>query len=789
MHTHRYQSSRLAAFAIGALSAAVVVLLQPWFALAAVWLTDSSNNIPASSGNDWRFTSAYELNPAGWVNTGSSLPSALYVPEFAVIGSYAYIFGGYNGSAWVNTIYRASTSTPTSWTNTGSTVSVNLSTPIVIGSYVYLFGGYTGSGATNVIYRAPVSSPTTWSSTGSTIPGPLYGGRTAILGDYVYLFGGYNGSAYSNAIYRAPVSNPTSWTNTGSTLPTALYLPQLVVVGDYVYLLGGYNGSAYTNIIYRASVANPTSWTNVGTLPAVNSHALAAVIGNYVYLFGGYTGSGSNATIYRAPLSSPTSWSSTGSSVPSGIYGPEGGVVGDYVYLFGGYNTGYLNVIYRAPLLPSAPSTPTFSNVTISGMRVNWTALPSASSYKIERCAGAGCSSFAQIASGVTTAYYDDTGLSSQTSYSYRVRATGTNGDSAYSSTATQTTSTPVNCSLDGTTVADGSSATAYQSSSVSFGTSCVSETRSCTTGSLSGTYQYASCSESIPSGTAVTGYLWSDTIGWISMSGSGYGVVIDSSNHMLGYAWSDNVGWIKFGGLSSFPSGTGTTASNPTMNGNQLVGWARACAGTSTGDCTTMTSRTDGWDGWIAVSGSGYGPSLSGGSFSGYSWGDVNLGWIDWSQVSTAYQGCLSTQGYQCTPNNASGDSVHTAADCAITTDVCSSHGSGWFCSTSNGLCTAPPPPVFGTNLDGSDGTLATKPSLVRKRDTVKVIWTVEDATSCTVTGTNGDSWTATASPAGGYTSSQILQKTTYTIHCVGSGGTLDASASVTIIPEFQER
>ena len=42
--------------------------------------------------------------------------------------------------------------------------------------------------------------------------------------------------------------------------------------------------------------------------------------------------------------------------------------------------------------------------------------------YLVERCQGAGCTSFAQIGTPTGTAF-GDTGLSASTSYSYRVRA------------------------------------------------------------------------------------------------------------------------------------------------------------------------------------------------------------------------------------------------------------------------------------------------------------------------------------------------------------------------------
>ncbi len=61
--------------------------------------------------------------------------------------------------------------------------------------------------------------------------------------------------------------------------------------------------------------------------------------------------------------------------------------------------------------------------------------------FKIERCTGAGCSDFAQIATvGANVTSYSNTGLTASTSYSYRVRAYNAAGDSPYSNTATAVT-------------------------------------------------------------------------------------------------------------------------------------------------------------------------------------------------------------------------------------------------------------------------------------------------------------------------------------------------------------
>ncbi len=129
------------------------------------------------------------------------------------------------------------------------------------------------------------------------------------------------------------------------------------------------------------------------------------------------------------------------------------------------------------------------------------------------------------------------------------------------------------------------------------------------------------------------------------------YGVSVNSSTlELTGYAWSDNIGWIKFGGLSGWPTAIvapGTASQNAQIiekgTGYKLIGWARACVGTKNGDCSSMENRTDGWDGWINLGGNDVSYGLNYGviinsdnkNFSGYAWGSEVPGWTDFSKVT----------------------------------------------------------------------------------------------------------------------------------------------------------
>src|SRR5665213_627962 len=124
-------------------------------------------------------------------------------------------------------------------------------------------------------------------------------------------------------------------------------------------------------------------------------------------------------------------------------------------------------------------------------------------------------------------------------------------------------------------------------------------------------------------SGTALTGYAWSDNIGWISFSGtatdgSAYGVTVGSGGALSGYAWSDNIGWINFGANSC--------GAQATMTAGALSGFAQAA------------SNGGGWDGCISLSGASpaYGITLSGSTFTGYAWGSDVVGWVSFSGTAT---------------------------------------------------------------------------------------------------------------------------------------------------------
>lgn len=128
-------------------------------------------------------------------------------------------------------------------------------------------------------------------------------------------------------------------------------------------------------------------------------------------------------------------------------WGPDWGEDGYMWIAYGkqyvGYSANY--VVYNGSTPPTPPPAPTnlmASAISPSQINLSWTDnATDETSFKIERCTGAGCANFAQIATvGANVSSYANTGLAASTSYSYRVRAYNNGGDSGYSNTATATT-------------------------------------------------------------------------------------------------------------------------------------------------------------------------------------------------------------------------------------------------------------------------------------------------------------------------------------------------------------
>ena len=97
------------------------------------------------------------------------------------------------------------------------------------------------------------------------------------------------------------------------------------------------------------------------------------------------------------------------------------------------------------PSPPAAPTSLAATAVTQSRVDLTWTDNSNnEAEFRIERCTGDGCVSFAQIATaGAEAQAFSDTTAAASTTYGYRINAANAAGPSAYSNTAYATTPAP----------------------------------------------------------------------------------------------------------------------------------------------------------------------------------------------------------------------------------------------------------------------------------------------------------------------------------------------------------
>ncbi len=238
--------------------------------------------------------------------------------------------------------------------------------------------------------------------------------------------------------YGPAAGNYPSSIDVGNKLTYAV--PNLTEGSTYHFVVTAYDAAntqspnsndVSATVPYSVPVANFTASATTGVAPlALNfTSTSTGTITSYVWTFGDSTTSTAQnpAKVYSTP----------------GIFTVSLKVTGP-----GGTNTktatNYITVTAAGDTTPpSAPSGVSATPAGTTAINLSWSASTDnvgVANYRIERCTGASCTTFVQIAS-VTGTTYSNTGLAAGTTYRYRVRAADAAGNlSAYSSIATAAT-------------------------------------------------------------------------------------------------------------------------------------------------------------------------------------------------------------------------------------------------------------------------------------------------------------------------------------------------------------
>ena len=353
---------------------------------------------------------------------------------------------------------------------------------------------------------------------------------------------------------------------------------------------------------------------------------------------------------------------------------------------------------------PTAPANLAASASSSSAIGLTWTASTDnvgVTGYRIERCTGSGCSSYAQIGTTTTATTFSDTGLTASTSYSYRVRATDAAGNlSAYSNTASATTQ----AASDTTPPTAPSNLTATASSSSAIGLTWTASTDNVgVTGYRIERCSGSSCSSFAQVGTTTTATTFSDT-GLTASTSYSYRVrATDAAGNLSSYsntatATTQSGGSItvsvspKRGGLVTSQT-LSVTATLTNDTGNQGVNWTFNSTGsTGGGGFSSNTSVSGAAVTFTAPSSAGV-VTITATSVA------------DATQSATATIGVTDLSGVLTYHNNLSRDGTNQKEYALTTSNVATGTFGKLFTCSANGAIYAQPLWIPKLNLGGTTG------------------------------------------------------------------------------------
>lgn len=214
------------------------------------------------------------------------------------------------------------------------------------------------------------------------------------------------------------------------------------------------------------------------------------IVGMPCNINGNIVGSGGSVLAYAAPSvpygsGCAAEWRTCTNGAASGSYG---------------YNSCYVNA-------QTPPPTGVGAYCTNGNITMYWNGGAEAYFPRIANLAS--CPGWAQSGSTCYVDWYGATsaGISAPTNASYSFWVHGwTSAGGMSNPTSVGVTCSALNCTFNGNTVTHGSSVTAYAAPSVPYGSTCSSQSRTCSNGSLSGSYAYSSCSVAAPSNCTFNG-------------------------------------------------------------------------------------------------------------------------------------------------------------------------------------------------------------------------------------------------------------------------------------------
>lgn len=200
-----------------------------------------------------------------------------------VIGdsSRVYLFGGYNGTSWLNDLWMFDIDTQR-WTCIQESSDPR-------------------ADDTQSALGDPMPSLVTADGVRGRVPSRRFGYVSVVHNHKFVLFGGFDGSRWLNDTYEFDFETKT-WREIAArgALPSVRSCPAWAKDDTHVYIQGGYDGVERKADFFACDLATYT-WTEMpclGTPPSPRYFHSCCLYGNKMYLYGGYSGNERLADMY-----------------------------------------------------------------------------------------------------------------------------------------------------------------------------------------------------------------------------------------------------------------------------------------------------------------------------------------------------------------------------------------------------------------------------------------------------------------------------------------------------------
>jgi N-acetylneuraminic acid mutarotase len=183
--------------------------------------------------------------PGGEIASGATATAVGHLPTVrsdlsaVTIGNRAYVLGGYDGTAPLDSVLSTADGSSFSQVTTLPSPARYLATA-ALGGKIYAFGGETASGGTSDAIREVDPQAGTAQTIGH-MPQPLSHAGAIVLGGSIYVLGGEDGGTVSDRVWRfEPASRKLV---PAGRLPSPVAAGAATTVGSTGYLIGGKEAS------------------------------------------------------------------------------------------------------------------------------------------------------------------------------------------------------------------------------------------------------------------------------------------------------------------------------------------------------------------------------------------------------------------------------------------------------------------------------------------------------------------------------------------------------------------